>query len=176
MDEEINNQKNNLYTNNFFNKNSNVIDIRHSNLSGKIDFSLFLDAKKIICSYNNITEIIGLNNKVEYLDCSDNKIISLDNLPNSLIILNCNLNYITSLDNLPNSLKKLNCINNLIKTLDNLPNSLEILYCCLNQIKKLDNLPNSIKHLFCDINSDLDFIELEKLYPNIKINTIIKAK
>ena len=111
------------------------------------DIDKYTNLKRLNCSYNELTSLDNLPQKLKNLDCSYNKLTSLDNLPQNLIELYCNGNKITSLDNLPPTLEILKCWNNQITSLDNLPPKLEVLYCNNNQLKydfehTLENIRN----------------------------------
>lgn len=163
-----------------FNEDCFEISIPFRNIKGILDLSKFYRLKKINCSNNKITEIIGLSNTIEVLICFNNnikkfnkkniyfkfcsffyyfniynKIYPLSILPNNLILLNCSNNKIESLDYLPHKLEVLDCSFNQIKKLDYLPNLFE-LNCSYNSIEKLELLPQSIKILYCDHNQIKD--------------------
>lgn len=124
-----------------------------------LDLSKYKYLTWLECKSMWISKLIGLNDKITYIDCSCNQINNLSDLPKSLLWLNCSSNKITELNNLNTKLKKLICAFNNIKYLDNLPEGLEYLDCSSNPIINLNNLPENLKELVCNRTNNLNNID-----------------
>ena len=88
----------------------------------------------LYCNYNQLTELLHLNNNLTLLDCRNNQLTELPPLNNNLTQLYCHHNQITELPPLNNNLTHLDCSSNQITELPPLNNNLKILYCCYNNI------------------------------------------
>src|SRR3989344_3368736 len=100
------------------------------------------------------------------LECYSNQLTFLPELPLNLERLYCSGNQLTSLPELPPNLQILYCFYNQLTSLPELPSSLQKLYCNSNQLTSLPELPPNLEELDCYSN------QLEKIYPDLKINTI----
>src|SRR3989344_1564947 len=100
------------------------------------------------------------------LYCYNNQLTSLPELPSNLQILHCYNNQLTSLPELPSNLQILYCYNNQLISLPELPSCLQELDCFDSQLTSLPELPPSLRELDCYSNP------LDKIYPDLKINTI----
>lgn len=135
------------------------LDPKDLHLNPLLDLSKYKYLTWLECKSMWIKELIGLNDKITYIDCSYNVINDLGELPKSLLWLNCSSNKITKLNNLNTKLKKLICSYNFINYLDNLPEGLEYLDCSANPIINLNNLPENLKELVCNHTNNLTNID-----------------
>ncbi len=154
-----------------YDSNVQELDISNCNIVGVLDLINFTNLKKVDCSNNQITHIIGLDiiteKYIEYFDCSNNNLKELnikpsilrefkyENNPLETLVFptNTKIHYPPTLKNL-----KLAWIYN--KPIDDLPNTVITLEfsndCYFSQ--PVDNLPNSLVKLkfgFC-FNQPID--------------------
>jgi hypothetical protein len=156
-----------------YNYNTGIIDIRNRNIEGLLDLQYFYNLKMLLCSNNQITEIIFPDSKITELDCSNNKIKELDSKRlDTLVIMKYENNPLEKIfypskmisnlfpkkypENLTHlifgSLSKFNF------PVDNLPPNLTHLKFGNNFNFPVDNLPHNLIHLSfgCNFNHPVD--------------------
>lgn len=149
------------------------IDLSSSGLTVLPDLTIYPNLKKLNCSFNQLTSLIGIPDWVEEIDCSFNHLSDLpkvlpsklrkfncfsnsiselpSTLPNGLIYLNCMSNCLTKVpDNiLPSCLLYFNCADNKLETMPLLPDGLEYLDYSINYLAFSPNIPTSVKIVYC---------------------------
>jgi Leucine-rich repeat (LRR) protein len=128
------------------------IDVSSRGLTYLPDLSRFKELIHLNCSYNEITELPHLNNKLQYLYCSENQLTGLPPLNDNLIYLDCSENQLTGLPPLNDNLTQLYCYYNELTSLPPLNNNLIQLYCFRNQLTWLPPL-NKLQLLNCSDNN-----------------------
>lgn len=142
-----------------------IIDVANRDITYIPDLSRFKNLKTLICSFNLLTSLPKLTEKLEHLDCSYNQINALPALNKSLKYLDCFENHLTHLPILNKDLITLICSNNFLKTLPELNEKLELLDCSGNQLFNLPFLNKNLEILNCSGN---DLIKLPYLNNNLK--------
>jgi Leucine-rich repeat (LRR) protein len=105
------------------------------------------NVKRIICSSCKLKELPELDfpNLIE-LFCSYNLLTKLPKLPEKLEELYCCVNYLTELPELPKSLKILKCDGNkFLNHLPKLPKDLEKIYLDKNLASEITQIPENTK-------------------------------
>ena len=143
------------------------LDISNKNIKGYLNLSKFKKLKKLNCSNNNITKIIGIKNLTN-IDCSNNKIIKLSDGLFFSSQNNITTNPIEEIEYpfdknkgfFGNTVKKIIFTDDFNDNIDNLPLGLEILILGKKFNKSVDNLPNTLKeiHFGNSFNQPLDYL------------------
>ena len=132
--------------------NSSVSGCFNTQFQLDTNCSALLNETTVICSYNNIINLDGIQyfKNLHYLDCSDNIIDSIFLLPPSLTSFNCagndSLSFISSI---PPKLRFLDCSGNRLVVLPTLSDSLITLHCGANLLTALPPLPAHLDTLDC---------------------------
>jgi hypothetical protein len=113
------------------------IDLSKRGLTYLPDLSRFKELVILDCSFNKLTSLPHLNEKLDCLICSFNQLTSLPPLNEKLEILDCNNNQLTSLPLLNEKLKMLYCYNNQLTSLPHLNEKLQYLEFKFNPIYNL---------------------------------------
>ncbi len=128
------------------------IDVFGKNITQLPDLSKFQNMKTLNISYNNLTELPNLPNRLVTLRCNKNQLSQLPRLPSTLESLSCFHNQLSVLPDLPDGLTELICNHNQLSKLPKLPSTLEHLVCNHNQLSQLPRLPSTLKTLECNNN------------------------
>ena len=141
--------------------------------------------KEFNCAHNHIhtLELTGIH-ELTKLVCSYNELTELVNLPDTLVEIDCEYNNITHLDlDGLNSLKRLHCSHNKLMIIQNLPSELEDLQMDNNPMTEIEHLAHgkSKTVVESDTEKKVDYIEglneyfrLKTKYEN-KVNDMKKA-
>ncbi len=129
--------------------NINVCNAGINDLSG---VQYFDSLQYLNCSFNQLSSIPILANRLLELNCIQNLLNSLPVLPTSLKSLSCQANSLISLPILPLGLNYLDCAGTQLTSLPTLPLGLNYLDCEGNQLTSLPTLPLSLNNLRCGLN------------------------
>lgn len=161
-----------------YDKNIKILDISNKKIKGTLCLYGFINLEKLICSCNQITEMINLCYDIKYIDCSNNNIENFLNLEEifSLEELYCQNNKINEIK-LPSEIKYLNCSNNKITKLMNIPDDLIGINCKSNPLTDLyypfnvkpKKWPSKLTHLILGNNFNQSLDNLPKTLEKLEI-------
>lgn len=166
-----------------YNTKTTEINLLNRNIIGILDLKKFKKLKILICSNNQITQIINLPEGLIHLECDNNNITCLY-LSNNFEIVNCEGNPIEKLiydinirpDKYPDTLRYLTLGENFNQNINNLPNTTTHLTLNMIKYKYINKLPVSITHLTLGENFNQEINNLSSSIKKINIHNINQLK